>query len=65
MELRPVLQMEKERTRPRVRYVNCHSQFEVEERGFLRSRNKDEYQGKIDGRQGEGDSKSKQSKGWN
>jgi hypothetical protein len=27
----------------------------VEERGFLRSRNKDEYQGKIDGRQGEGD----------
>jgi hypothetical protein len=30
----------------------------VEERGFLRSRNKDEYQGKIDGRQGEGDNKS-------
>jgi hypothetical protein len=36
---------------------NRHSQIEVEERGFLRSRNKDEYQGKIDGLQGEGDSK--------
>jgi hypothetical protein len=29
----------------------------VEERGFLKSRNKDEYQGKIDRRQGEDDSK--------
>jgi hypothetical protein len=37
--------------------VNCHSQIEVEESGFLKSRNKDEYQGKIDGRQGDGDSK--------
>jgi hypothetical protein len=29
----------------------------VEKRAFLKSRNKDEYQGKIDGRQGEGYSK--------
>jgi hypothetical protein len=29
----------------------------VEEREFLKSMNKDEYQGKIDGQQGEGDSK--------
>jgi hypothetical protein len=57
MELRQDLQMEKERVRLRARWVNFHSQIEVEERGFLRSRNKDEYQGKIDGRQGEGDSK--------
>jgi hypothetical protein len=57
MELRHDLQMEKERVRPRARWVNFHSQIEVEERGFLRSRNKDEYQGKIDGRQGESDSK--------
>ena len=57
MELRQDLQMEKERVCPRVRQVNCRSQIEVEERRFLKSRNKDEYQGKIDGRQGEGDSK--------
>jgi hypothetical protein len=57
MELRHDLQMEKERVRPRVRQVNCRSQIEEEERGFLKSRNKDEYQGMIDGRQGEGDSK--------
>jgi hypothetical protein len=31
--------------------------MEVEERRFLRSQNKDEYQGKIDGRQSVGDSK--------
>jgi hypothetical protein len=37
----------------------------VEERGFLKSRNKDEYQGKIDRLQGEDDSKQKHSKGWN
>jgi hypothetical protein len=49
MELRHDLQMEEERVRPRVRQVNCHSQIEVEERGFLKSRNKDEYQGMIDG----------------
>jgi hypothetical protein len=41
--------MEKERVRPRAIWVNCHSQIEVEEREFLKSRNKDEYQGKIDG----------------
>jgi hypothetical protein len=57
MELRQNLQMEKERVRPRARWVNCHSQIEVEEREFLKSRNKDAYQGNIDGRQGEGDSK--------
>jgi hypothetical protein len=57
MELIHGLQMEKERVHPRVRQVNCCSQIEVEERGFLNSRNKDEYQGMIDGRQGEGDSK--------
>jgi hypothetical protein len=28
----------------------------VEKRGFLKSWNKDEYQSKINGRQGEGDS---------
>ena len=49
MELGQDLQMEKERVRPRARQVNCYSQIEVEERGFLKSRNKDEYQGKIDG----------------
>jgi hypothetical protein len=49
--------MKKDRVRPRARQVTCHSQIEVEERRFLKSRNKDEYQGKIDGRQGEGDSK--------
>jgi hypothetical protein len=49
--------MEKERVRPRARLVNCRSQIEVEKREFLKSRNKDEYQGKINGRQGEGDSK--------
>jgi hypothetical protein len=65
MELRQDLQMKKERVRPRVRQVNCRSQIEVEERGFLKSRNKDKYQGKIDGRQGEDDSKQKHSKGWN
>jgi hypothetical protein len=57
MELRLDLQMEKERVRPRARLVNCRSQIEVEKREFLKSRNKDEYQGKINGRQGEGDSK--------
>jgi hypothetical protein len=57
MELIHGLQMEKERVHPRVRQVNCCSQIEVEERGFLNSRKKDEYQGMIDGRQGEGDSK--------
>jgi hypothetical protein len=41
----------------RAKWVNSHSQIEVKERGFLKSRNKDEYQGKVDGRQGEGDSK--------
>ena len=41
----------------RAKWVNSHSQIEVKERGFLKSRNKDEYQGEIDGRQGEGDSK--------
>jgi hypothetical protein len=65
MELRQDLQMEKEGVRPRARWVSCHSQIEVEERGFLKSRNKDEYQGKIEGRQGEGDSKQKHSKRWN
>jgi hypothetical protein len=34
MELGQNLQMEKERVRLRVRQVNCHSQIEVEERGF-------------------------------
>jgi hypothetical protein len=57
MELRQDLQVEKKKIHPRARYVNCQSQSEVEERGCLKSRNKDEYQGKIDGRQGEGDSK--------
>ena len=55
----------KERVRLRARQINCQSQIEVEERGFLKSRNKDEYQGKIEGRQGEGDSKQKHIKGWN
>jgi hypothetical protein len=49
MELRQDLQVEKKRISPRAREVNCHSQVEVEERGFLKSRNKDEYQGEIDG----------------
>jgi hypothetical protein len=40
--------MEKERVRPRARWVNCHSQIEVEERGVLKSRNRDKCQGKID-----------------
>jgi hypothetical protein len=40
--------MEKKRIRPRARYVNCHSQIEVEERRFLKSGHKDECQGKID-----------------
>ena len=65
MELGQDLQMKKERVRPRARWVNSHSQIEVKERGFLKSRNKDEYQGKIDGRQGEGGSKQKHIKGWN
>jgi hypothetical protein len=39
----------KERVRPRVRQVNFHSQIEVEEMGFLKTRTKEEYQGKIDG----------------
>jgi hypothetical protein len=52
MELRQDLQMKKERVRPRAKYVNSHSQIEVKERGFRKSRNKDEYEGKIDGRQG-------------
>jgi hypothetical protein len=37
----------------------------VEERRFLKSRNKDEYQGKIDGCQGDGDSKQNTSKDGN
>jgi hypothetical protein len=49
MELRHDLQMEKERVRPRARWVNCPSQIEVEERRFLKSKHKDKYQGKIDG----------------
>jgi hypothetical protein len=57
MELRQDLQVEKKRVRPRARWVNCHSQIEVEERRFLKSINKDEYQGKINGRQGDGDSR--------
>jgi hypothetical protein len=57
MELRQDLQAEKKRVRPWLRQVNCRSQFEVEKRGFLKSMNKDEYRGKIDGRQGEGDNK--------
>jgi hypothetical protein len=28
---------------------NCHSQIEVEESKFLNSKNKDKYQGKING----------------
>jgi hypothetical protein len=36
MELRQNLQMEKERVRPRARWVNCHSQIEVEERSFFK-----------------------------
>jgi hypothetical protein len=40
MELGHDLQMEKERVRPRARQVTCHSQIEVEERRFLKSRNK-------------------------
>jgi hypothetical protein len=31
--------------------------MEAEKRGFLKSANKDEYQGKIDGQQVEGDNK--------
>jgi hypothetical protein len=57
MELRHDLQVKKKRVHSRARYVNCHSQIELEKRGFLKSRDKDEYQGKIDERQGEGDSK--------
>jgi hypothetical protein len=50
--------MEKGRVHPRTIWVNCHSQVEMEERGcFLKGRNKDEYQGKMDGRQGESDSR--------
>jgi hypothetical protein len=33
----------------KARWVNCHSQMEVEGRRFLKSRRKDKYQGKIDG----------------
>jgi hypothetical protein len=57
MELGQDLQIEKGRVRPRFRQVNCESQMEVEEMGFLKSRNKEEYQGKIDRLQGDGDSK--------
>jgi hypothetical protein len=49
MELRQDLYVEKKRIRPRAKYVNCHSQIDVEERRFLKSRHKDKYQGKIDG----------------
>jgi hypothetical protein len=35
MELRRDLQMKKKRIRPRARWVNCHSQLEVEERRFF------------------------------
>jgi hypothetical protein len=48
MELRSDLQMEKERIRSRARWVNHRSQIEEEERGFLKSRNGDKCQGKID-----------------
>jgi hypothetical protein len=65
MGLRQNLQVEKNRICPRARYVNCHSQIEVEERDFFKSRSKDECEGKIDGRQGEGDRKYKYSQGWN
>jgi hypothetical protein len=40
--------MEEKRVLLRVIQVNCHSQTEVGERRFLRSRHKGEYQGKID-----------------
>jgi hypothetical protein len=33
----------------KVRHVNCHFQIEMEERRFLESKNKDKYQGMIDG----------------
>jgi hypothetical protein len=56
MELRQDLQVENKRVHPRASWVNCQSRIEVEERRFLKSINKDEYQGKIDGRQGDGDS---------
>jgi hypothetical protein len=49
--------MEKERVHPRARWVNCHSQIKVEERRFLKSKHKDNYEGKIDGWQSNGDSK--------
>jgi hypothetical protein len=49
MELRPDLQMEKERVHPRARQVNYHFQIEAEERRFLKSKKKDKYQGKTDG----------------
>jgi hypothetical protein len=49
--------MENERVRPRARWVNCHSQIKVEERRFLKSRNRYKCQGKIDRLQGNGDSK--------
>jgi hypothetical protein len=35
MELRQDLQVEKKRIHPRARWVNCHSQIEVEERRFF------------------------------
>jgi hypothetical protein len=57
MELRQDLQVERKRICPRARQIICHSQIEVEERRFLKSRHKDKYQGKIDGLQGNGDSK--------
>jgi hypothetical protein len=41
--------MEKERVRPRAREVNCHSQIDVEERRFFKSKNKDKCQSKTDG----------------
>jgi hypothetical protein len=37
----------------------------VEERRFLKSQNKDEYQGKIDGWQGDGIANKTHNKGWN
>jgi hypothetical protein len=41
--------MKKERVRPRAKRVNSHSQIRVEERRFLKSKNKDKCQGKTDG----------------
>jgi hypothetical protein len=40
--------MEKRQGTSKGQIRNCHSPIEVEERGFLRSRLKGEYQGRID-----------------